>query len=126
MYSGLTEAQVLQKMTFGQGPLIKFVYNLTGTSGPNAGNFNHDFPNEISINANFALGMETANLPETVEATSFFMAITILHEFVHYGNLLTRYNVNGQETGNLFETGVFHVVITKDNEGSFVTQFKNR
>ena len=55
------------------------------------------------------------------------MAITILHEFVHYGNLLTGYNVKGQETGNLFETSIFgpRVLITKYNAGQYITEFKN-
>ncbi|WP_177169154.1 hypothetical protein [Flavobacterium terrigena] len=124
LYSGLTQNQVLEKLTFGQGPLIKFVPNLTGPSGPNYGNFDHDTPNIININANFALGMEVAQLDSTVQATGFLMAITILHEFVHYGNHLTDFDTNGNEMGNMFEIGSFGVLITKSNAGHFYTQFK--
>ena len=125
MHSGLTEAQVLNKLTFGQGPLIELVPNLTGRYGrPNYGNFKSDAPNAININENFALGMQNAQLNSTLQATSFLLAITILHEFVHYGNLLTGVDTNGNEMGNLFETAIYGVLITKDNAGNYLTEFK--
>lgn len=123
-YTGLSQSQILNKLTFGQGPQIELIPNLTGPSGPNFGNFDHDTPEVININENFALGIDSAYLESTIQATSFLMAITILHEFVHYGNHLTGFDTNGNEMGNLFEIGVFGVIITKDNAGQFYTQLK--
>lgn len=124
--SGLTNAQVLEKLTFGKGPLINIVPNLLGPSGPNYGNFDSTIPNQININANFVLGLEKSVLNTTIEATAFLLAVTVLHEFIHYGNHLTGYNTLGQEMGNLFEIDSYGIIITKYNASQYIISLNNK
>lgn len=97
-----------------------------GPSGPNYGNFDSEIPNQININANFVLGLEKSVLNTTIEATAFLLAVTVLHEFIHYGNHLTGYNTQGQEMGNLFEIDSYGIIITKYNASQYIISLKNK
>lgn len=122
--TGLTQSQVLGSLTFGQGPTIRLVPNLTGPSGPNYGNFNPKEPTYLNINLNFVLGLEQASLSSTVHATAFLLAVTILHEFIHFGNYISGYDTNGNEMGNLFEIATYGIIITHHNAGYYLIQLK--
>lgn len=122
--SGLSEQQVLASLTFGQGPNIRLVPNLTGPSGPNYGNFNPADPTYININLDFVLGLEQSSLSSTRHATAFLLAVTILHEFIHFGNYVTGYDTNGNEMGNLFEISTYGIIITHLNAGYYIIQLK--
>lgn len=59
-----------------------------------------------------------------MNATSFLLTVTALHEYVHYGT-----NANGVEEGKYdfgtgFEQTSFGVTIDGDNAGAKVIQFK--
>lgn len=122
--SGLTEQQVLANLTFGQGPNIRLVPNLTGPSGPNYGNFNPADPTYINVNLDFVLGLEQSSLSSTRHATAFLLAVTILHEFIHFGNYVTGYDTQGNEMGNLFEISTYGIIITHYNAGYYIIQLK--
>ncbi|WP_079240309.1 hypothetical protein [Chryseobacterium indologenes] len=122
--TGLTEQQVLESLTFGQGPTIKLIPNLMGPSGPNYGNFDHTNPTNININLNFVLGLEQASLSTTRHATAFLLAVTVLHEFVHFGNYISGYDPNGNEMGNLFEISIYGIIVTHLNAGNYIIQLK--
>ncbi|MCQ4142657.1 hypothetical protein [Chryseobacterium sp. EO14] len=122
--SGLNQQQVLASLNFGQGPSIKLVPNLTGPSGPNYGNFNPANPTYINVNLNFVLGLEQVSLSSSRRATAFLLAVTILHEFIHFGNYVTGYDTQGNEMGNLFEISSYGVIITHYNAGYYMIQLK--
>lgn len=122
--TGLTESQVLENLTFGQGPTIKLIPNLMGPSGPNYGNFDHSNPTYININLDFVLGLEQASLSTTRHATAFLLAITVLHEFIHFGNYISGYDTNGNEMGNLFEILTYGIIVTHLNAGNYIIQLK--
>lgn len=122
--TGLTESQVLGNLTFGQGPSIRLVPNLTGPSGPNYGNFNPADPTFINIKLEFVLGLEQASLSSTRHATAFLLAVTILHEFIHFGNYISGYDTNGNEMGNIFEYETYGFTITHLNAGYYIIQLK--
>lgn len=122
--TGLTESQVLGSLTFGQGPTIKLIPNLMGPSGPNYGNFDHTNPTYINVNLDFVLGLEQASLSTTRHATAFLLAVTVLHEFIHFGNYISGYDPNGNEMGNLFEISTYGIIVTHLNAGNYIIQLK--
>ncbi|WHF52414.1 hypothetical protein QGN23_03820 [Chryseobacterium gotjawalense] len=130
--SGMTYAQILDKLTFGQGPQIELIPGLKDATDPANpvdcyGLFSSATPNVLYIREDFALGLQQATLHTTADATNFLLAVTILHEFVHYGNYLTGTNpINGTETGVLFENEVYKMVITKNTAGKYIQQFINK
>jgi len=53
-------------------------------------------------------------ISENLRGTSFFVAVTILHELVHYGrywNGLSQYVDNKYEAGQVFETNSFDNIL---------------
>ena len=54
------------------------------------------------------------------------MAVTVLHEFVHYGNNVTGNFPAGGKDGKLFENEVYGVVITEENATDYIISFKNK
>ena len=124
--SGMTQSQILDKLTFGQGPQIELIPGLLVYGQPAFGAFDHSNPNILMVNENFAMGLQQTTNSVTEQATSFLLAVTILHEFVHYGNYLTGYDTNGQETGNLFENEVFGIKINKVTAHQYIVRFLNK
>lgn len=80
----------------------------------------------IFRNENFVLGLQQATLQSTIEATNFLLAVTVLHEFVHYGNYLTGYNPEGNKAGELFENSVYGIIITKYNAYEYIISLQNK
>ena len=111
-YTHLSSAQISQELKFGNGPTIR-----VGPTPANAyGNFSGHNPDVIVLNQAFALGLEEAKLPTTIQATSFLLSVTALHEYVHYGNFSVDFTpIDGIETGKLFERAGFTTVVTKNN-----------
>jgi len=109
IWTGLSETVILNHLTFGQGPIIK-IEPLDNAYGK----FRKNDPNVVVINKAFVLGLEQANLESTKKATSFLLAVTLLHEYVHYGDYLSGMEFPGEE-GTEFERGVFGIVVDQTN-----------
>lgn len=128
--SGMTQNQVLDKLTFGQGPQIELIPGLVhihnGQIDSVYGMFSHATPNVIKINENYVLGLEQVVLQSTLEATNFLLAVTVLHEFVHYGNYLTGYDPAGNEAGELFENSVYGIIINKYNAYEYIISLQDK
>ena len=117
-WSGFSEAEILSKVEFGQGPKI-IVKELTGKYGY----FNKaENPNIINIDAGWVRGLESANLLSTRQATGFLLAVTILHEFVHQARASKGLDRN-LEYGVKFENSAFGLVIESTNAGSYSYRF---
>lgn len=91
-------------------------------------------PYFVSIRENLVTSMETGGFKlggenENLHSTSFFTAIVILHELVHYSrkwnNLPQRITINGieYEAGEVFETAIFGHVLTINAAKNYATQY---
>lgn len=117
----LTEEQVIEALTWGSGPELRFTplssdntilgrYNPApvGTDDSAYG------PNVIEINSYFAdlfeQNLNSDPMQYDLKAFKFFIAIVILHELSHYADYHfagEAYVQEGVETGDLFEEEVF-------------------
>jgi hypothetical protein len=129
LYTGFYQYQIFEKLRFGYSPTI-IVKDIPNTSWGDRryGYFdNNENPNVLNINKSVVLGLEQSNLESTKLATSFFLAVTVLHEFVHY----SRFNnglsevISGveYEFGFGFELQAFGVIVELTNAYKYSLQF---
>lgn len=118
-YSGFTKQQVLNHLTYGQGPLIK-IEEMSGRFGYYNRN---NGSNTLHIRASFVRGLEQAYLQSTQEATTFLLAVTILHEYVHLGTTQNNISEGVYDFGSGFERDAFNVIVDDDNAGTVVVKF---
>ncbi|HMG07539.1 MAG TPA: hypothetical protein VK609_03465, partial [Mucilaginibacter sp.] len=107
-YTGFSEATILQLMEPGKGPKIVTVPDLKNSFGVSLyGKYDAE-TKTILINENFAKGFEVAQSETTIQATALLLAITTLHEFVHYGRDQNKLSdlFNGYEAGWTFEMNI--------------------
>jgi len=112
-YSGYSTMEVLSQLEYGEGPTL-----ITEITDAEYGETPRDASSIIKVNLKWIKGLETAKLNETIQATSFLIVATILHEFVHHGrkkNGLDRL----YEYGKGFEREAFGEIIEKDNAINF-------
>jgi hypothetical protein len=118
-YSGFSKQQILNHLTFGQGPNIK-VEEMNGRFGfynKNNGN------KTLHIRASYVRGLEQSHLQSTQEATAFLLAVTILHEYVHLGTTQNNISEGVYDFGYGFERDAFNVIVDDDNAGTVVLKF---
>ncbi|WP_213520793.1 hypothetical protein [Nonlabens sp.] len=105
-YTNLTTAQIQENLQWGRGTVIK-VEQL----GSAYGMFKKSVdPDSLYLDIDLVNLLETSTSgTDLADAMAFLIGVTILHEFVHYGD----YNNNGdawqypQEEGLLFENDVY-------------------
>lgn len=120
-YSGFTKQQILNQLTFGQGPTIK-VEEMSGRFGF----YNRNNGNKtLHIRASYVRGLEQSGLQSTQEATAFLLAVTILHEFVHFGTTQNNISEGAYDFGLGFERDAFNVIVDDDNAGNVVIKFSS-
>lgn len=113
-YTGFSTTKVLRLIKPGAGPKIQIVSNLTSANGQSLFGHYDEATKTLEINESLARGLEAAQLTKTIQATALLIAITALHEFVHYGrdvNHLSDVYVDPQngessEAGWTFEANV--------------------
>lgn len=127
LHSKATRNEVSQILSLGTRPDIVLVTNLTSERGNTSyGIFNGTFGSQtIRIRKNVILGLEQAKLEETIFGTGFFLAITILHELVHYFRYHKKLKNDVWEYGLGFERDAIGFTIELDNIGSKYLEFKN-
>jgi hypothetical protein len=107
-YTGFSEKTIMDLMQPGKGPKVIAAENLNSSDGRILyGMYNRD-TDVLSINANFARGIEIAQSENTIQATGLLLAITTLHEFVHFGRDVNKLSVliNDFEAGWTFERNI--------------------
>ncbi|TAG29797.1 MAG: hypothetical protein EAZ13_09880, partial [Sphingobacteriia bacterium] len=113
-WSGFSKQEILEKLIFrqGNGPKIK-VNQLAGAYG----HYNHkNAPGILEIDEAVVAGLEISQLQSTKQGTAFLLAVTILHEFVHFGENSNGIKNTGKfEFGDQFEIMTFGVTITTVN-----------
>jgi hypothetical protein len=117
-WSGFSESQILEKVQFGKGPTI-IIKDITGACGYFSRAEN---PNAIFIDAGWVRGLEQANLTSTKQATSFLLAVTVLHEFVHQARAANNLDKD-YEYGEGFEIMSFGLVIKASNAADYSYRF---
>ena len=117
-WSGFSEKQILEKVQFGSGPLI-IIKDINGKFGYYSKAEN---PNAFFIDASWVRGLEQANLTSTKEATSFLLAVTVLHEFVHQARAANNLDKD-YEYGDGFEIMSFGLVINASNAANYSYRF---
>jgi hypothetical protein len=119
-WSGFSKQQILDKLTFGSGPIVKVVEGLDGFSSYNK----KTGENILKINASWARGLEAAVLPATKQGTAFMVAVSLLHEFVHYGTGQHNINEGDYDFGWGFERSAFSVIVNENNANEISIKFK--
>lgn len=119
--TGLTEAKVLEGLKWGKGPLIDF------DEFPSTKYCEYsDFSKRLIINAVYVRGLENSSLAITQKNTSFLLAITVLHEYTHYGDKLADGYYGDYEMGFGFEQDILgkaKLSVTKENAHIYVKMF---
>jgi len=118
-YSGFSKQQILNHLTFGNGPTIKVeeMNNRFGFYNEYNGN------KMLHIRASYVRGLEQSFLQSTQEATAFLLAVTILHEYVHLGTAANNISEGVYDFGYGFEKDAFNVIVDDDNAGTVVIKF---
>ncbi|MCT3896761.1 hypothetical protein HZQ13_01470 [Elizabethkingia anophelis] len=119
--TGLTEAKVLEGLKWGKGPEIAikdFTDNRYGqyTDGTNV----------LEISAKYVRGLEIVSLPASQKNTSFLLAITILHEYTHFGDYMADGKKEEWEMGWGFEQDILgkaRATVEKDNAHIYIKMF---
>jgi len=115
-YTKLSRQQILDKLAPDSGPNIV----ITGLSG--VAQFSNYYPNTIYVDESEVQRFEANAIPSGYgKAMKFFLAVSILHEFVHYGDNLNPVEFPGEE-GNQFETSVWGVLVD-DTNGIYLSTY---
>ena len=121
-WSGLSKQQIIDNLTYGQGLLIKIEdQNMDGRYAyynKNSG------VKVMHVRASYVRGLEMAILPSTKKATAFLLAVSVLHELVHYGTNLNHISEGIYDFGYGFEKDAFNIIVDDDNAGNVVVAFK--
>lgn len=118
-YSGFSKQQILDHLSFGNGPTIK-VEEMEGRFGY----YNKkNGINTLHVRASYIRGLENSFLNSTQEGTAFLLAVTILHEYVHLGTTQNNISEGVYDFGLGFERDAFNVIVDDDNAGEVVVKF---
>jgi uncharacterized membrane protein YgcG len=119
-WSGFSKQQILEKLTFGTGPVVKVVDGLDAYSSYNK----TTGENVLKISGSWVRGLEAAVLPGTKRGTAFVVAVAILHEFVHFGTGQHNVDEGKFDFGWGFERTAFKVIVDAKNANEVSIQFK--
>lgn len=122
-YSGSSTRQLYNLLNESASPVIVPVLNLVSKNQlPVWGVFNAGYnPNAIRIRLNLINGLELAKLEGTIYNTGFLLAVTILHELIHYCRYHNKIDQkdNYYEYGSGFESYTFGSIIDDTNAYRF-------
>ena len=120
--SGMNEEQVVDMLTYGQGPQI-YVKDISQAKQKQGGaeyvtlindngekNYKNKGRGSILLDKNNTIDyLENAKNRIDKQASKLLVESTIYHESTHYGNLKVNNNLNGEykESGNVFERRVY-------------------
>lgn len=118
-YSGFSKQKIIDHLSYGSGPIIK-VEEMTGRfSYYNSKNSR----NTLHIRASYVRGLEQSYFQSTKKATSFLLAVCILHEYVHYGTTINNIDEGKYDFGLGFERDASNVYVNELNAGEIVISF---
>ncbi len=123
----LTKEQVLQFMDIKspEGQIIKAAQFIL--KDPNDFRFGQAGYPKSYVNVDLIKTFEGLQTPAFIQGTSFLLAVTVLHEFVHWGrsyNILKSDRPNGQDYGSYWEQRTFGMV-TGINKATINLSYKH-
>jgi len=129
-HGGFTDRQLKQAFTWGQGPVLhpnEFggeKLSILGETNALMNGYGEHIPGTaiIGINIDLFEGLEAANGRDR-DYWLFLAAVTILHEFVHYGYLENKVMTKTEEEGEDFEKDAYGKIIKmdrKDDHGNVI------
>ncbi|WP_046247427.1 hypothetical protein [Hymenobacter terrenus] len=121
-FSGRTQAQIISDLTYGQGPEVKIGQPVDKFGNPVIGQFDPANPNVLTLDGAFINQLQHTTSASASDALSFYLAVSLLHEYVHFGDNLTGRDYPGEE-GTIFEQTVFGVELGEGNAGQIMIQF---
>ena len=124
-FSAQSQAQILYDLTYGAGPEVIIGQPTDVNGNPVIGQFRSAVPNAVTLDGTFINQLENTDSAAASEALSFYLAVTLLHEYTHLGNRANGITFLG-EAGNAFEQAVFGVVVGESNAGQVMIQFTSR
>ena len=119
--TGLSESKILEGLKWGKGPIIN-IKDIEAEYG--------DYSSStkiINVNAKYVRGLEVSSLATTQKNTSFLLAITVLHEYTHYGDHIADGVLSEYEMGWGFEQDILgkpRLTVVKSNAHIYVKMFK--
>ena len=132
---GITEAPketIKEALKWGKGPTIQ-IQQLGGEGeaeklGSYRGHLSDEFLNTLFLDIDLVNDFENSNAPEMSDALAFLIAVTVLHEYTHLGDVVFGDNFWGElysnedydpdnEAGLVFEDMVFGEHIWRENAG---------
>lgn len=118
-WSGFSKQQILNHLTYGQGPKIK----VEEMAGRYAWYKKEPGNNTIKVRASYVRGLEVAYLEKTKEGTAFLLAVALLHEYVHIGTNHNNISEGKYDFGFGFEMESFNVMVEDENANTIVVKF---
>lgn len=115
--TGLTESEIAEHFEWGNGPTIIVLQldNYTPNTSENTlGLFDPTHPENLFIDLDLVLELENGSTMMNSDALIFLLGVTILHEYVHYGDYNQGVN-NEIEEGDLFEESVYGTRVKRHN-----------
>jgi hypothetical protein len=79
--------------------------------------------NTLRVRASYVRGLESSFIERTKEGTAFLLAISILHEYVHFGTNHNNISEGKYEFGTGFEIDAFNVIVEDINATEVVIKF---
>lgn len=117
----MSENKIWEGLKWGKGPLVK-INDIQAEYGEY-----DSATKEITINAKYVRGLEISSLATTQKNTSFLLAITVLHEYTHYGDHIADGVLSEYEMGWGFEQDILgkpRLTVLKRNAHIYVKMFK--
>ncbi len=109
-YTKLTDQQIAQHLNFNSGPTLVIAKEL-----PAVALFRSSTPNTLYVAESEVRAFENASFNISHRnAMSFFLAVSLLHEYVHYGDNLNVVKFLGEE-GTEFENRAWGVTVDQFN-----------
>jgi len=118
-YSGFSKQQILEHLTYGQGPTIK-VEEMGGRFGYYDKN---NGINTLHVRASYVRGLEQSYFESTKKSTAFLLALTILHEYMHLGTTHNNKSEGVYDFGYGFEMDAFNVIVDDQNADNVVIKY---
>lgn len=122
-YSGYSTMEVLEQLKYKKGDVILGIESLDWHKLSPEGITITSRDIRLAINSSNKL--EVAKTNEKIQSTSFFIAVTILHEFVHAGRKANKMDKNGEkyEMGWGWELRVFGKSTTPSNASEMYKKY---
>ncbi|UZD21857.1 hypothetical protein [Algoriphagus halophytocola] len=120
--TGLTLTEIQEDLEWGEGPTIIVQQLGTDQNGSEIyGQFDATHPNNLFIDIDLVNDMENS-VPGTMDANglAFLMGVSILHEYVHFGDYVDGNTYPGEE-GVIFEQTVYGQTVWRHNAKTILT-----